>query len=414
LRILVYEHFTAQGSGAPGHLLAEGGAMLAALATDLAAAGHEISIVLGPGPLPPCVDALHAVGVGIECIHPAGHGEALRRALEDGDASRRARSNGEAFRRALAHVDAVWIIAPETGRCLESLTRAALAAARRVLGSLPDAIGIAASKLRTLERLREAGIPAVPAAALTAPRWEEGCRHLPRGVYGRSARSRESDGRARAARAPVLPAQAMQWEFPLVVKPDDGVGCEGVGLVRAPVELGPAWHRARKHSRSVVVQPYVTGAPASVSLLVAAGGRALPLALQRQHVETGAEFAYHGGEVPLASLQAEGAKEAARAACEALPGLAGLVGVDLILTSAGPIVLEVNPRLTTSYLGLRQITRANLAALALRALEGGLPPRVSLRGAVQFTSAGQVSWLEPREDADRGRERAPQLAGQNH
>ena len=38
---------------------------------------------------------------------------------------------------------------------------------------------------------------------------------------------------------------------------------------------------------------------------------------------------------------------------QALPGLRGLVGVDYIQTKDGPVVLEINPRATTSYAGLR-------------------------------------------------------------
>ena len=37
----------------------------------------------------------------------------------------------------------------------------------------------------------------------------------------------------------------------------------------------------------------------------------------------------------------------------AIPGLGGYFGVDLILTGDGPSVVDVNPRLTTSYAGLR-------------------------------------------------------------
>jgi predicted ATP-grasp superfamily ATP-dependent carboligase len=43
----------------------------------------------------------------------------------------------------------------------------------------------------------------------------------------------------------------------------------------------------------------------------------------------------------------------------------GYVGVDLVLADAGPIVLEINPRLTTSYCGLRDALGINPAALVL-------------------------------------------------
>jgi predicted ATP-grasp superfamily ATP-dependent carboligase len=53
----------------------------------------------------------------------------------------------------------------------------------------------------------------------------------------------------------------------------------------------------------------------------------------------------------------------------ALPGLAGYVGVDLIAHYAGDewryAVLEINPRLTTSYVGLHQACGLNPAQLIL-------------------------------------------------
>jgi predicted ATP-grasp superfamily ATP-dependent carboligase len=39
-----------------------------------------------------------------------------------------------------------------------------------------------------------------------------------------------------------------------------------------------------------------------------------------------------------------------------IPGLAGYVGIDLLLPDGGdPLIVEINPRLTTSYVGYRRI-----------------------------------------------------------
>jgi predicted ATP-grasp superfamily ATP-dependent carboligase len=52
----------------------------------------------------------------------------------------------------------------------------------------------------------------------------------------------------------------------------------------------------------------------------------------------------------------------------AIPGLRGYVGVDFILdASATPVVLEVNPRLTSAYVGLSALLGRNLAEDILRA-----------------------------------------------
>ena len=55
----------------------------------------------------------------------------------------------------------------------------------------------------------------------------------------------------------------------------------------------------------------------------------------------------------------------------ALPGLWGFVGVDLILDPQ-PRVLEINPRLTTSYVGLREAYGINPATWLLTLLNKGM------------------------------------------
>jgi tyramine---L-glutamate ligase len=62
----------------------------------------------------------------------------------------------------------------------------------------------------------------------------------------------------------------------------------------------------------------------------------------------------------------------------ALPALTGYVGIDVIDgdCARGPVVLDVNARLTTSYAGLRAALACNPAALVLDVIHNGrLPAR---------------------------------------
>lgn len=52
-------------------------------------------------------------------------------------------------------------------------------------------------------------------------------------------------------------------------------------------------------------------------------------------------------------------------------GLLGYVGVDLIMTDEGAVVIDINPRLTTSYAGLRQSLSLNPAELILSIWQNG-------------------------------------------
>jgi predicted ATP-grasp superfamily ATP-dependent carboligase len=130
------------------------------------------------------------------------------------------------------------------------------------------------------------------------------------------------------------------------------------------------------------VQRYVGGVAASVSLL-SDGRRAVALTVNGQSLAL-PSFAYRGGVTPLGHPAAGRAAAAAERACEAIPGLKGYVGVDVALSDREAVVIEVNPRLTTAYLGVRAATDENVAGLALAACAGRLPTRLRLRRQVCF------------------------------
>jgi len=139
------------------------------------------------------------------------------------------------------------------------------------------------------------------------------------------------------------------------------------------VILVPDWRAARDRlaadPRELVAQPWIDGPALSLSLLCDGRGARL-LSCNRQHVRVA------GGRVTLEAIGVNAvadrngqlAQLAGRIAA-AVPGLWGYVGVDFVLTSQGPVVLEINPRLTTSYCGLRQALGINAAALVLGLLE---------------------------------------------
>ena len=76
---------------------------------------------------------------------------------------------------------------------------------------------------------------------------------------------------------------------------------------------------------------------------------------------------------------------------KSIPGLFGYLGIDLLIPNSAPespLIVEINPRLTTSYTGYRKLCRDNLAALWL----GETVPVANLRwhdGYVEFNSAGE-------------------------
>ncbi|MDR7420563.1 MAG: ATP-grasp domain-containing protein [Armatimonadota bacterium] len=259
------------------------------------------------------------------------------------------------FDRNLRAADAVILIAPETGGLLYTLTRHAERARRLVLGSSARAISVAGDKAKVYRALRRAGVP-VPRTRVIGP---------------------GSDVRAIAA----------ALGMPFVVKPAAGAGGEGSIMVTSPEDVQPAVTKVMTGFGTAggVAQEYVEGPSASVSL-VTDGAHCQVLSLNRQLVETWPGFRYAGGEVPFDHPERGAACDVARAACRAIAGLRGYVGVDVILSAQGPVVVDVNARWTVSAWALQRAARANLAAIAVDAILGrGMPGTLRIDRRVVFT-----------------------------
>jgi predicted ATP-grasp superfamily ATP-dependent carboligase len=215
-------------------------------------------------------------------------------------------------------------------------------------------------------------------------RWRRASPGLEQVEGGRRRRVRRIPGRAGSARnGPGAATNTAGW----IVKPLDGYACLGLRAVPAGGDLNAALRAARAHTRRarVLVQERRPGVDASVSL-IGDGRRAAALCLNHQRLRKDEEFEYLGGSMPLAHPQAGEALRVARRVARAIPGLRGYFGVDLILEPDGARVVDVNPRLTTSYIGLRRVFGGNPAAWILdAAVRGRLPSPPPPRGRVEFS-----------------------------
>jgi predicted ATP-grasp superfamily ATP-dependent carboligase len=319
MKILVFEYVTAAGlAEAPsGSLLAEGEVMLAALLADLTAIPGVEVLALRDRRLPWPGSANSATEwVWVE---PARDGLTCLAAT-------------------LPRVDAVWPIAPETGGILESICRTVEQAGKALLSTPAAGVRLAASKYVTFQRLQAHGVPVVPTERLES---------------------------GNAALLPFSP--------PCVVKPDDGAGCEATWIVGSPAD----WDGIREQlvaGTNWIVQPLIEGESLSLSA-VFSRGHAMLWTVNRQHiVEEGHGFRLEGCGVNAMEDSDRIFADLARRVAAAVPELWGYAGIDLIRNEAGLHVLEINPRLTSSYAGLQSALGGNPAASVLALWRSGSLP----------------------------------------
>ncbi len=270
----------------------------------------------------------------------------------------------ERFRMLARTADRTLVIAPETGGILAARCTWVEKETGRLLGPSHSAVCLTGDKLALAMHLSRAGVRTPP--------------------------TRAADGEV-----------CCPFPYPVVVKPRDGAG----SLVTSLVADEEAWHRRESHPAAetpgagFVVQPFVPGRAASVSFLLGPGA-AVTLPPAWQHLSADGRFHYEGGSLPLPPGMASRAQRLARRAVATVPGLLGFVGVDLVLgedeDGRDDVVIEINPRLTTSYVGLRELACSNLAAAMLALAEGhAVPPLQWRTGPVHWRADGTVSSAPP-------------------
>ncbi|WP_165244481.1 ATP-grasp domain-containing protein [Paludisphaera soli] len=248
--------------------------------------------------------------------------------------------------------DYTLLIAPETGGVLESLTRRLGRTGCPLLGSEPEAVALTGDKAALGEWLDRQVVP-TPRSAILEVGWA-----VPDG-----------------------------WPFPSVVKPIDGAGSLETYRVDRPDESAELAGAGGPR----LLQEFVPGVAMSATFLVR-GGRARLIAVGEQRIALrDGRFSYEGGTLPRRYPEAV---PIAKAAVESIAGLRGLVGVDFILDveHGRVVVLEINPRPTTSCVGLGRVLSPGLIAEAWLAPEPEEWDRLMDRIEVEIDAAAAVGF----------------------
>ena len=275
-----------------------------------------------------------------------------------------------------ADADFTLVIAPETGGVLAARARLIESAGGRSLGASASAVSLSGNKLRLAAHFLAHGVRTIPTAL-----WRI---------------------------ADVFPSS---MAFPAVLKPIDGAGAVRTFLLNGPEDL--ARIRAESSpsalSAAMVLQPFCRGEPLSATFLIGPSGttRLIGVGWQSIVIRQGM-LTYQGGRLPA---PAEFASEAPAEAIRCVPGLRGVVGVDFLRDPASGVttVVEINPRPTTSYVGLSRllpggaIARAWLAAFrgdGTSAAHAMIPARPD--AGLRFRPDGTVVQWEASADGRNG------------
>jgi tyramine---L-glutamate ligase len=234
--------------------------------------------------------------------------------------------------RCMETAELAWIIAPETDGVLLRLNKLARESACQLIACDDDAVELTTSKHATNEHLLRHSLPAL-----------------------------KSKG---------LDDELLDSDSGWLVKPDNRAGSEGCYFFQDSEQL-LSWKMKIKNRTQYIQQRYVCGIPASMSVLYGQEQTRL-LSCNRQLLSVKQGMLINEGIIvndlhkhhaELETLAIEIGKK--------IPGLRAYVGIDLVLTDAGPVVIEINPRLTTSYAGLSESLNINVAQLILNAQQDG-------------------------------------------
>ena len=182
----------------------------------------------------------------------------------------------------------------------------------------------------------------------------------------------------------------------LIIKPLIGVDCEDIVMIENIEDLTLDLDKIFKPGSRVIVQEYIEGTDVSVSL-ISDGKKAIPLSLNKQFVELkDNKGTYMGGTLPFENKFKDESFEIATKAVEAIDGLRGFVGVDLIINADekdiySVYLLEINSRFTTPYVGLKQISSFNIGKSIIELIDGKISIDdldMSLDGEVEFKKTG--------------------------
>ncbi|MDD4299571.1 MAG: ATP-grasp domain-containing protein [Methanomicrobium sp.] len=177
-----------------------------------------------------------------------------------------------------------------------------------------------------------------------------------------------------------------------LIKKIDGVDAQNMRLSDGPCKEGEFGQEFVKGDNISV--SLVGGRVTGDTCLSYSGKKPLVLSLNRQYIEKeGDKFFYRGGETPVFHPREDEIIKTAEKCINVL-GCQGYTGIDMIVSDERICVVDVNPRPTTSLVGICSIMKEEIADILVESSKGNVPDSVHLTGRVSFNTKGEVFKIE--------------------
>ncbi|MFX0012108.1 MAG: ATP-grasp domain-containing protein, partial [Candidatus Hermodarchaeota archaeon] len=169
-----------------------------------------------------------------------------------------------------------------------------------------------------------------------------------------------------------------KYNFPFIIKPDDGVGAESIYFfpdIDAVVNFFSNPYLDFNFKRKYILQEFIYGEDYSVSIInkpfknnLKNGKTILSINSQKiKYKNCLGKALYEGGYTPVPRFNFLKKKLMKLLNKIDLNNFNGYLGIDFILTKENEIYfIEINPRLTTSYIGIRKIYSQNILSLLVQ------------------------------------------------
>ena len=247
--------------------------------------------------------------------------------------------------------DRTIVIAPELDQQLEQTVSRLRSAGIDVVASSDSFIRATSDKLATAKMAEQAHVPHPKTSLLSDVRSSVGCDSFDDGL-------------------------------PLTLKRRDGAGCAEM-IYFENSDLMFQWLNRNHHSRWVdgdwIVQGWQTGIAASMAVIAELEWQIIgcveqSISMQADSAGCYSRVEYRGGRGPVESVTTKQLNDLLSRVRKAFPsGGKGWIGIDFIIPNSRSktddlVLVEVNPRLTTSYLGYRQWYGPRIADCILGAM----------------------------------------------